>query len=166
MENTISLIANICTIIGFVIAIIGLIFLFTDRNRQLVSETRKAFLAKKSWTNEGDIRTKDSIFFSLHLIDSNSYRFYGNISTTNYTKELTFYFNKSFGRSFTIHIHKHIGWRSVDLAIAKITMISPDFFSITFIKGFEQDKGKPVFPYKTKIWELIGNLDDENKKFN
>ncbi|HCO08977.1 MAG TPA: hypothetical protein DIT34_11855 [Acinetobacter ursingii] len=65
---------------------------------------------------------------------------------------MTFYFDKSCGRSCTINIHKNIGWRDVDLAIAKLKMISPDFFEITFIKGFEQDKGKPEFPYKTKIW--------------
>ncbi|WP_288421045.1 hypothetical protein [uncultured Acinetobacter sp.] len=152
MEKTISLIANICTIMGFFIAIVGLFFLFSDRNRRLESETRKAFLAKKSWTNEGDIRTNDSIFFSLDLIESNSHRFYGEISTTNYPEKLTFYFNKSFGRSFTIHIHKKFGWRDVDLAIAKLTMISPDFFSINFTKGFEDDNGKPDFPFKTKIW--------------
>lgn len=152
MENTISLIANICTIIGFLIAIAGLLFLFSDRNRRLKDETRKAFLAKESWTNEGDIRSKDSIFFSINLIEINSHRFYGNITTTNYPEELTFYFDKSCGRSFTITIHKNIGWRDVDLAIAKLTMISPDLFSITFTKGFEDDNGKPDFPFKTKIW--------------
>lgn len=152
MENTISLIANICTIIGFLIAIAGLLFLFSDRNRRLKDKTRKAFLAKESWTNEGDIRSKDSIFFSLNLIDINSHRFYGKITTTNYPEELTFYFDKSYGRSFTITIHKNIGWNDVDFAIAKLTMISPDLFSINFTNRFKDDNGKPDFPFKTKIW--------------
>lgn len=152
MENTMSIIVNICTIIGCIIAVAGLLFLLVDRNRRLKDETRKAFLAKNSWTNEGDIRTKDLIFFSLNLIESNSHRFYGEISTTNHPEKLKFYFNKSFGKSFTIYIHKKAGWRDVDLAIAKLQMISPDIFEITFTKGFEQNNGKPNFPYKTKIW--------------
>ncbi|CAI3130638.1 hypothetical protein J599_2273 [Acinetobacter baumannii 1598530] len=152
LVESISLIANICTILGFIIALITLIYLFLDQNSKKKLNTRRNFLKKISWSNEGDIASEDLIFFSINIENSKTYKFYGNITTSNYSEKLTFYFEKAYLQSFTIRIHKNIGWRDVDLARAKIKMITPDLFEFTLLKGFEQDNFEPDFPYKTKIW--------------
>ncbi|MDC5144483.1 hypothetical protein OHW32_15065, partial [Acinetobacter baumannii] len=76
----ISLIANICTILGFIIALITLIYLFLDQNSKIKLNTRRNFLKKTSWSNEGDIASEDLIFFSINIESSNTYNFYGNIT--------------------------------------------------------------------------------------
>ncbi|MFV5630746.1 hypothetical protein [Acinetobacter oleivorans] len=152
MTEIISLIANICTILGFFIALITLIYFFLEHNNKLMIETRKRFLEQESWTNEGDYSSTDSVFFTIYIHNSKSHIFNGTIVLNSYSKELDFYFEKAFRRSFMIRIHKWQGRREVDYARAKIKMKTPDTFEIVFIKGFELDDFKPQFPYKTEIW--------------
>lgn len=147
-----NILANICTILGFIIALISLIYFLRDYKNKIEYETRKAFIEKGGWTNEGDIYTQDSIFFSLEIENTDNYVFSGTITTSNYPEKLTFYFDRVSGKSIFIKIHKNIGWRDVDLALAKLKFISPDLIQITFTKGFEQDNYQPEFPYKTLIW--------------
>lgn len=147
-----SLSANICTILGFIIALISLIYFFKDYKKKLEYETRKIFIGKRNWTNEGDIHSTESIFFSINIENSDVHIFYGTIELSNNPDKLIFYFEKICGTSITIRIHKTIGWREVDLALAKLKIISPDLIKITFIKGFEQDNCNQKFPYKTIIW--------------
>lgn len=150
--NNLSIFANICTILGFFIALISFIYFFIDYKKKIEYETRKAFTERKGWTNEGDISNQDPILFSINITNSSSYVFYGKIKLSNYPEKLTFYFEKVYGKSIFIRIHKNIGWRDVDLALAKLKFISPDLIQITFTKGFEQDNSQPELPYKTYIW--------------
>ncbi|RIL15843.1 hypothetical protein CYQ93_09815 [Acinetobacter baumannii] len=152
MIEDIGLIANICTILGFFIALITLIYFLLEHNNKLMIETRKSFLGQGSWTNEGDVSNTDSVFFTINIDDSKSHIFNGKIVVNSYPDELVFYFEKARGRSFIIRIHKIQGSRELDCARAKIKMITPDTFKIVFIKGFEHNDFKPQFPYKTIIW--------------
>ncbi|OJU91650.1 MAG: hypothetical protein BGO19_05465 [Acinetobacter sp. 38-8] len=151
IEN-ISLLANIFTILGFIIAFITFLYFLKDYKSKLEYESRKILIDKAHWTNEGDISSQDSIYFDLNLSDRDSYIFSGTIQLSNYSEKLTFYFQKAFGKSITIKIHKNIGWRDVDLAIAKLEIINPDLIQITFIKGFEEENNQPNLPYRTLIW--------------
>lgn len=152
MINNISLLANIFTIVGFIIAFITFIYVLKERIKKLEYNARKILINKAHWTNEGDIHSQDLIFLNLNIESSDHYVFSGNIELSNYSDKLTFYFQKAWGKSITIRIHKNIGWRDVDLAITKLKIIPPDLIQITFIKGFEDDDHKPKFPYKAHIW--------------
>ncbi|MFP5065518.1 hypothetical protein [Acinetobacter pittii] len=152
MTESISFIANICTILGFLIAVITLFYFFLEQNNKLMIDTRKSFLAKNSWTNEGDSSSKRSGFFTININNPKSYIFNGTIVLNNYPENLVFYLEKAYRRSFTIRIHKQQGSRELDLARAKLKMIDSDTFKIVFVKGFEQDNFTPKFPYKTEIW--------------
>lgn len=151
IEN-ISLLANIFTILGFIIAFITFLQFLKDYKSKLEYESRKILIDKEHWTNEGDISSQDSIYFDLNPSDRDSYIFSGTIQLSNYSEKLTFYFQKAFGKPITIKIHKNIGWRDVDLAIAKLEIINPDLIQITFIKGFEEENNQPNLPYRTLIW--------------
>ena len=155
--NNISILANIFTILGFIIALITFIYFLVDYKTKLEYEVRKNLIDKISWTNEGDISSQDPIFFSLHINLPDCYIFSGNIELSNYSDKLTFYFVKAHGKSLKIKIHKNIGYRDVDLAIVKLKVINPDLIQMTLIKGFEEDSYKPKLPYKTLIWPLKPN---------
>ncbi|USA45571.1 hypothetical protein NDN11_12710 [Acinetobacter sp. C26M] len=150
--NSITLLANIFTILGFIIAFITFLYFLKDYLSKLEYEIRKNFIDKENWTNEGDTSYQNSINFELNISNSDSYIFSGKINLSNHPEQLTFYFQKSFGKSFTIRIHKNIGYRDFDLAIAKLKIINPDLIQITFIKSFEEDNNQPNLPYKTFIW--------------
>lgn len=150
--NNISLLANIFTILGFIIAFITFLYFLKDYINKVEYESRKVLINKAHWTNEADIFSNNSIYFNLNIKDSESYIFSGNIELSNHSEELTFYYEKSWGKSITIRVHKTKGWRDFDLAIAKLKIINPDLIQVTFIKGFEKDNSKPTLPYKTFIW--------------
>lgn len=57
-----NILANTCTILGFIIALVSLIYFLKDHKNKIEYETRELFLKKSCWTNEGDRYSKDSIF--------------------------------------------------------------------------------------------------------
>ena len=115
--NIISVIADVFTILGFIIAFITLCYFLKDYLDRLKYESRKILVNEGHWTNETDVYYQNFIYINLIITDSESYIFSGNIELSNHSEKLTFYFQKAFGKSITIKIHKNIGWRDVDLAI-------------------------------------------------
>lgn len=57
-----NILANICTILGFIIALISLIYFLKDYKNKIEYETRKVFIEKGGWTNEGDIYSRFHFF--------------------------------------------------------------------------------------------------------
>ncbi len=86
IEN-ISLLANIFTILGFIIAFITFLQFLKDYKSKLEYESRKILIDKEHWTNEGDISSQDSIYFDLNPSDRDSYIFSGTIQLSNYSEK-------------------------------------------------------------------------------
>ena len=105
-----------------------------------------------------EMKDWEDVIVLTEIENTDNYVFSGTITTSNYPEKLTFYFDRVSGKSIFIKIHKNIGWRDVDLALAKLKFISPDLIQITFTKGFEQDNYQPEFPYKTLIWPFAQYL--------
>nr|WP_181716979.1 hypothetical protein [Psychrobacter sp.]QJS05492.1 hypothetical protein [Psychrobacter sp.] len=155
--DTVSLLsvgASISNILGFILAIVTLLYFYIDRKEKLEYKIRKIFLDGKIWTNEGDIYSKDTILFNLNIHNNSAHRYSGDIESAEAEDSLTFYFRKSSGKKIFLSVHKKVGWRDIGSANAKPTFISPELFKITFSKGFRKGSFRPNLPHKTHVWSI------------
>lgn len=166
-----------------IIALITLIYMVYSSNKkdniQLAENIRKAFLARKEWTNEGDIKGKDTIFFNLLITDPSRHIFSGKIiyfdtelEGNKYLmkeNELAFHFVGIKKRSITLKLIHTNGYREYGSAKAKLKYINKDSFEIFFSKGFifNKDRFLPKLPRKTEIFPIETSIiEDSNLQNN
>lgn len=156
LEKFLLISSAVAGLIAALFTVISVYHIIMERKEKLEDKVKNAFLKSKVWTNEGDINSKDSVFFDLCIEEPNHHFFSGKINYYNAEQEqhLTFYFEKVNRKIITLKLHETVGWRNVGSAKARLTFINPESFKIVFSKGygFRKDRFMPDLPRKTKIF--------------
>lgn len=150
--------ASISTIIGLVIAIITLRYLYVEKKEKLEYETKKAFYDGKTWTNEGHVGGEETMFFNLLIHDAPLHSFSGEIDDykSSETVDIVYFnFEKSDKKTITLDVYKmsesqmyEVGKEfTYSLGKATVECVTPDLFIITFLSDC-----MPHLPRKTHIW--------------
>ncbi len=151
--------ASISTMIGLVIAIITLRYLYVEKKEKIEYDTKKAFYDGVFWTNEGLVDGKATVFFDL-LIDDDvpSYSFSGEIDDHEYKRTADiayFHFESIKKRTITLDIYSmsenqmYTEGRELIRSLGKATVeyVTPDLFMLTFIRDC-----MPHLPRETAIF--------------
>lgn len=145
-----------------------------EKNIKLAENAREAFLSRKEWTNEGDIKGKDTMFFDILITDPSRHVFSGKIIYPD-TKlegnkylmnenELTFRLIKIKKKSITLKLSHTNGYREYGSAKAELKFINKDSFEITFSKGsiFSKERFLPKLPRKTEIFPVETSIIEKS----
>lgn len=151
--------ASISTMIGLVIAIITLRYLYIEKKEKTEYDIKKAFYEGARWTNEGVVDGKAEVFFDL-LIDNDVplHSFSGKIDDhkSNRTVEITYFHFESINKkTITLDVYKmsenqmYTEGRELtrSLGKAKVEYITPDLFKLTFLSNC-----MPHLPRQTTIF--------------
>lgn len=151
--------ASISTMIGLVIAIITLRYLYIEKKEKIEYDTKKAFYDGAFWTNEGLVDGKAEVFFDL-LIDNDVplHSFSGKIDDHESNCEADvayFHFESINKKTITLDVYKmsenqmYTEGRELirSLGKAKVEYITPDLFRLTFISNC-----MPHLPRQTTIF--------------
>ncbi len=101
-------------ILGAVVS--GIIFLANSR-REAIESTSKEII--RSWTNEGDISSRESLFVDLQLENHD-----GDIIGTLQSSKT----------NHLLDVHANVGWRSTELTVIKISGRSVNRVATAYIK--------------------------------
>lgn len=151
--------ASISTMIGLVIAIITLRYLYVEKKEKIEYETKEAFYNGGLWTSEGLVDGEATISFDL-LVNNDIplYSFSGKIN--DYVSEDTvdivyFQYESIKKRTITLHFYKmseqqmYTKERELTrgLGEAKVEYLQPNLFRLTFINNC-----MPHLPRQTAIF--------------
>lgn len=150
--------ASISTMIGLVIAIITLRYLYVEKKEKIEYDTKKAFYDGSFWTNEGVVDGKETVFFDLLIDNAPLHSFSGKIDDheSNHIVDITyFHFESVNKRTITLDIYKmsenqmYTEGRELTRSLGKATVeyVTPDLFTLTFISDC-----MPHLPRKTAIF--------------
>lgn len=150
--------ASISTMVGLVIAIITLRYLYVEKKEKVEYDTKKVFYDGKSWTNEGMIGSKETVFFELIIDDAPFHRFSGSINdykSSHIADIVYFHFESIDKKTITLDIYKmsenqqYIEGREFIHSLGKATVEweTDDLFILTFIADC-----MPHLPRETTIF--------------
>lgn len=173
-----NVIAIVGGLIGGLAGVASLIYMVwnstKEENIKLAENAREAFLSRKEWTNEGDIKSKDTMFFNILITDPSRHIFSGKIiyldtelEGNKYLvneNELTFYLIKIRKKSITLKLSHTNGYREYGSAKAELKFINKDSFEIAFSKGsiFNKDRFLPELPRKTEVFPVETSIIEKN----
>lgn len=136
--------ASISTMVGLVIAIITLRYLYLEKKEKVEYDTKKAFYDGKFWTNEGIVGSKETVFFDLLIGDNPLHSFSGEINDhkSDHIADITYFNFESIDKKIiTLDIYKmsanqmYIEGRELTYSLGKATVecVTPDLFTLNFL---------------------------------